>query len=389
MLLKTIIDGNFEDIVETLGKAKESDQDFILAIRYLVETQNYHALELVFEQKNAAKMSDKKVVTLAAEGSLEIFKIFRSMYDERFTVEAHPLIAACAVQNTQIVKYIVSLIKKGKLATDEPHKLKDLAIKISARKGNVVILKLLCKTQVHIHNAIATMLTNGNHAKVPRLLDHPALDFSVNDFELLKLCSPYIVELMEISRHKSVYSKYDDLPADYYRHVVDASKAKFEKNHGLMKRKHISKVRRTSEMILTGAVAGGQPIRQGNAAKKIQLLFKKKFQTNPPADEYVDGVEPVNNVGEFNKRTNKSVKTGAPVKFVTTDNLDKEPIGKFAKREVKSATTGALSKIENTFRTSACTADDIQAMITGVHLYHKKDFEREMHDKKLHKFEIY
>jgi hypothetical protein len=238
----------------------------------------------------------------------------------------------------------------------------------------------LCKTKGHVHNAIASLITNGNHRQIPRMLSHPEIDFSHNDFELLKLCSIYIVELMEISRHKSIYENYDRLPADYYRHIVDASKTKFEKTHELMQVKHKANVKRTAGLILTGARTGGPPsskplltteelekLRAAQSKDTLILDTRKIKKTSRPLfinhdsekESFYEKDEP-NLEHEFAKRSKKSVKTGEHV------NL--------------------LHEITQRFHKSAKTSDDVKQMVHGVHRYHKHDFDRELRDRKLHKF---
>lgn len=372
MLLTTIVSGDMKDVLKQLSDTDESDQDFILAVRYLVETKNVEALEIIFKDKDIEKVVDKKVVTLAAAGPLKIFKMFKHLFGESFSVQHHPLITACSTDNMELVKFIVSKVRDGHFKTDDPHKLKDVAIKMSARKGNIVNLKLLCKTRGHIHDAIAIMLTNGNHHKVPRLLNHPEVDFSVNDFELLKLCAPFIVELMEISRHKSVHSNYDDLPADYYRHVVDAAKAKFERKHNHLKSEYEKKILHSSSMIMKTSSSISKE-EQEKLIKKLRKTIdtgSRVYFHNIAKDESPGG--PVNLLPEYPHRRNRMAATGSHVR--------KPNHG----RVTKSARTGALENIITKFKASG----DVQEMVTSVHMHHKPDYKREMKSKKLDKFEL-
>jgi hypothetical protein len=376
MLLTTIVSGDMKDVLKQLSDTDESDQDFILAVRYLVEIKSFRALELIFREKDIKKVIDKKVVTLAAAGPLKIFKMFEHLFGESFSVQNHPLITACATDNMQLVKFIVGEVREGNFKTDDPHKLKEVAIKISARKGNIVNLKLLCKTRGHVDDAIAIMLTNGNHHKVPRLLGHPEVDFSVNDFELLKLCAPFIVELMEISRHKSVYSKYDELPADYYRHIVDAAKAKFERKHNDIKSQYEKKILHSSSMIMKTASHMSKE-EQDELVKKLRSVIdtgSRVYFHNIAKDESPGG--PVNLLPEYPNRRYRMAATGSHAK-----NITGEPNHS---RVTKSARTGALENIISQYKKSG----DLQEMVTSVHLHHKPDYKREIKSKKLDKFEL-
>lgn len=371
MLLSTVIDGDFEAILDRLSDVTESDQEFVIAVRYLVETRNKETLELFFENKSLVKMNDKKCVTLAAESTLEIFKMFKPMYDTTFPVETHPLISACSTGKTEIVEYIVSLIKGGKLKSPNPQQLKDFAIKVAARKGYVSILMILCKTKLHVHNAIAALVTNGNHKQIPRMLSHPEIDFSDNDFELLKLCSAYIVELMEISRHRTVYDNYARLPADYYRHAVDASKIKFEKARKEMRLKHMANVNRTTSLILTGSKSDVpknikpllpltelKRLRSKKLPEDVVVQQKQVVTSTPRIEKYSEEVNVLEH--EFNKRTKRSARTGTHVDL--------------------------LHDTTQKYNRSSKSKDDLKELVQGVHDYHKHDFEREMRDRKLDKF---
>lgn len=348
-MLATIINGNYENILEKIVSVNEKDQEFILSIRYLVEINNIELLELIFEHKSMTVHSDKKLVSLAAESTLEIFKLFTPLYDLEFPHEEHPLVKACSVGKADIVKFIIEQIRNGYLKTDDMHKLKSLAIKIAARKGYVSVLLLLCKTREHVHNAVGGLLTNGNHKQVPRMMVHPEIDFSTNDFELLKLCSMYTVELIQISRHKSVYNKYDKLPADYYRHVVDASKANFDKTHQYLRKKHTDNVRDTANNILTGAKSAGYN------TKKPSILKLLPKDTNTITKDVI----------KRNTKFVNNVDNGLPPIYPY-----QHPLHEISKRLHKSARTG----------------EDIRDMVTSVHKYHKQDYDRSIRDRKLDNF---
>lgn len=274
-LLTAIINNELTGITKALQETDVKSQEFTVALRYVVETRDAETLELMFENKSIADVDDKKILLLAAEGTLKIFKKFKHLFKEPFAIEAHPLIHACAVENTEVVKFIVNGLRRSESIKDEvtnqysfeklgmfppisntSNPLEDLiilAIKISARRGCVSILNILCNTRRHVHNAIASMLTNGKHQCVPYMLSNQYLDFADNNFELLKLCSLHITILMEISRHHTVCNAYDKLPADYYRHAVDAAKVNFEKRVEREKKKHVDRVRRTTSLVLTKA----------------------------------------------------------------------------------------------------------------------------------------
>jgi hypothetical protein len=328
-MLATIIKGDYEDILNKISWVDENDQDFIISIRYLVEKNNVELLQIIFDSKSVMKFGDKKVVSLAAESSVEVFELFEALFDHEYHFETHPLISACSTGNTKVVKIIIDHIRNGRLNTNDPKKLKELAIKIAARKGLISVLMLLCKTHEHVHNAISGLISNGNHKQIPRMLSHPELDFSTNDFELLKLCSLYVVELIEISRHKSVYENYDKLPADYYRKAVDAAKKKFIKSNKLMRDQHTKKVKETANGIFTGA------------ANRTIYLSDIPAGTQEP--------------------------TFTPVR----DEWPEEH---------------PLHEITQRYHRSAMTNEDIKTMVTGVHMHHRHDFERQIRDQKLEKF---
>lgn len=289
-MLATIIKGDHEKILDKISNVSEKDQDFILSIRYLVETNNVELLRLIFDNKSVVSLGDLKVVSLAAESSLEIFKMFKPLFDKEFHFETHPLINACATGNTQVVKYIVNRIRNGDIESNDPHKLKELAIKIASRKGYVSVLLQLCKTREHVHHAISGLISNGNHKEVPRMLVHPEVDFSTNDFELLKLCSVFTVELLQISRHKSVYENYNKLPADYYRNAVDASKQQFQNGHGLMQHKHKMNVKRTSAKINTSAKSGVHEYSIFHPLHEISNRYHKSARTANDIKDMVTSV---------------------------------------------------------------------------------------------------
>lgn len=373
MLLSVIIEGDFEKILDRIVTSNETDHDFILAVRYLVETRNIETLKLIFENKSIAKMNDRKCVTLAAESTVEIFKMFSPLFNHTFPVESHPLVMACSSGSIEMVKTITSLIRQGKLPTEDVAKLKDFAIKVSARKGRVAVLMELCKTRQQVHNAVASLITNGNHRQIPRMLSHPEIDFSENNFELLKLCSTHIIELMEISRHRTVYENYNSLPADYYRHVVDASKLKFDKHVRAMQLKHKANVKRTAGLILTGARSAG-PSRTTKILTREELV---KLKTGGSKDTNYRG---------------PTMRVPIMVKTDNSDTKEKDDIleHEFQKRTKKSARTGIhlnhLHEITQKFKKSEKTDSDIKEMVTGVHMYHRHDYDRELRDRKLDKF---
>lgn len=364
MLITALVRGDMEKVLDRVCGIDEKDHEFFLTVRYLVEIQDEESLKIVFTKKSMKKYGDTKAVSLAAMGSLKIFKLFKPLYDVDYTIQGHPLLSACSTGNAQIVEYMIPLIRKGKFPVKNPKDLKKASIKIAARRGNIRIIKSLCKDNDRegIHSAVSIMITNGQHRKIPRLLDHPAIDFSHNDFELLRACSPYVVELFEIARHKSVYSNYDKLTPEYYKLVVDAARQKFNHDREQVQKHHEKKVLETCKMIHTGANTG-EFTGVRDDVKNFFLYMAEK---------------PVNMVSEFNKRDRKSAATGDHVNHVSEFNT----------RDMKSAATGALHDIQTAFNRSAKTADDIQAMVTGVHLHHKPQCTREMRKKNLEKFEL-
>lgn len=336
-LLNAIINNELFGILKAIKETNVKSQEFTIALRYVVETRNAETLSLMFQNKSIADIDDKKIILLAAEGPLKIFKKFKHLFKESFAIEAHPLIHACAVENTEVVKFIVNGLRGSERIKDKEtnqynfiklglfppisntsNPLEDLisfAIKISARRGCVSILNILCNNRKHVHNAIASMLTNGKHHCVPYMLSNPELDFAHNNFELLKLCSLHIGVLMNISRHHTVCDAYDKLPADYYRHAVDAAKLDFQKRIEREKNKHVDKVRRTTSLVLTNA--------------------------------------------------------------------------KPESRKHKSARTGHhLSDVINHYHASNKTESDLTTLVTGIHIDHKGGHERLLREKNLVNFRI-
>jgi hypothetical protein len=219
-----------------------------------VERNNVGAVKHIVETKDLEKYSDKKLVSLAAGGSVEMFKLLKgSMWKLKFDTHVHPLVVAAGMGNTAVVQLVNDNMKEGKFYVGNGVEVREAAIKMASRKGSVSTLMLLCKNREHIHNAFRGLVSNGHTNKATRLMAHSNIDFSYNKFELLILCSPYIDELFAIARHKSVIDKYDSLPDDYYRIIADASKEGWEERKSHMDKHYKKMVGATATAILTGA----------------------------------------------------------------------------------------------------------------------------------------
>jgi len=196
-------------------------------VRYLVQTQQMNVLQNIFKEIEIENYVDNKILRVATGSTVPIFKMFRHLFHNDMDVSIHPLIGACLNDNLPLVVYIKRLIRSKTMGSNDNVRLRDMAIRIASQKGNVAIVKQLCKTPQHMHDSISIMIDTGHHSKIVRFLDSKIVDFSINNFEILKKCSSYIRELLQIVRHKSILRNYHRLPADFYRHIVDASKADF------------------------------------------------------------------------------------------------------------------------------------------------------------------
>lgn len=156
--------------------------------------------------------------------------------------QKHPLVIAARVGNRVVVKEIVEWIRKDdnvKYIAD-PMKVKDLALTMAARGGHVAIANLLIKDQKHAHKAIVELVMNGHVDKVKRFAASNKVDFSANNFELLRLCAPYPSVLNYVMRHPSVVKYKDNMPTEYshiamvaaednYHSTVDMVEQSFKK----------------------------------------------------------------------------------------------------------------------------------------------------------------
>lgn len=211
--------------------------DFIVVVRYLIETYRHQLLKDVFEWTGKlTDYGDIKSLLLAAETTTDVFTLFEPLWDSKFTLENHPILNACASGALDNVKLIRKLLREGRLSLDVDEQVEQMAelkkrsIRLAARGGHTMVLMEICQTQEQIHDAVGIMVTNGHSRAVLRVIKHPAIDFAANNWELLRVCSLHVEVLMVLLRHHTVLDKQDELPADYYRVVASASQEMFDRD---------------------------------------------------------------------------------------------------------------------------------------------------------------
>lgn len=169
------------------------------------------------------KVLDARTVIAASYKDVNVFIAVvgvdgHCMMNSEFNSEYHPIITACSVGNYDVVKFIVDWIRDGDgamylLKSMDLEKLKRNVIIQAAMSNSVSICKLVAIKYEQKVLAFNTLISYGHIDGAKRFVSE--LDFTNNDFELLKVCAPYPDLLEVVMGSESLQPYRNDMPTVY------------------------------------------------------------------------------------------------------------------------------------------------------------------------------
>lgn len=214
--------GDIKKVSEYIGHVEDTPNSpgYVYAVRHAIganDPQMFSYLLSVIDREDHIFDPDTIAASILSENA-GYFKALVGHKGEGLSTKVppqkNPLVIAARVGNRIVSKYIVDWIRKGNII-DDPTVVKDLALKMAARGGHIAIANLLITDQDHAHQVVAGLIVNGHVEKVKRFAANKKVDFSANNFELLRLCAPFPSVLNYVMRHPSIVQHKDNMPTEY------------------------------------------------------------------------------------------------------------------------------------------------------------------------------
>ncbi len=217
-LLWFTLRGDFQALKEYIegDTFKRQNQEILLAVRIALQRNENEIVKYFDEMFNMA-IKDVKVIGLAAEANLKIWKLFEekpTTWQVKYNKHNHPLVVASRSGNYDVAKSLRMWIKKHPDVV--PETIVDHSVYEAAEMGHVEICKLYTISDSYMSLVISALVRNGHANKVKCIVRTPTTDFSYNNFEMLRTCDAHFDAMCAILRHPSVDSKIDQLE-DYFK----------------------------------------------------------------------------------------------------------------------------------------------------------------------------
>lgn len=229
--------GDIAKVAEYVGYIQDNPHSpaFVYAIRYAIginDMQLFTYLLSAIDCDDYVFDTDTIIASIMSE-NVEYFTRLIGKdgvgLQTKVIPKKHPLVVAARVGNMAVVKQIVDWVRKDNNIRfiSDPALVKYLTLKMAARGGYVAIANLLIINKEQAHGVVIELIANGHIDKVKRFAISDKVDFSANNFELLRLCAPYPLVLNCIMRHPSMVKIKDNMPTEYSRIAMTAA----EDNH--------------------------------------------------------------------------------------------------------------------------------------------------------------
>lgn len=224
--------GDLEKVADTFGIVSEDTRSpaYVYAVRSAISMRDFQMLEYLLRAVNMDDyMFDVDTISVSAMHDIKIFEMVIGLWNQGLTLEfpvhKHPLVVASRIGNHKVAAFVVDWIRTTEAVhVKEPVVLKDFALKMAARGGHVSIANMLITKSSHANEVVATLLANGHIDQVKRFANNKFVDFSANNFELLKLCAPHPTLLHFVMRHPSLSESAYNLPTEYSQIAMMAAK---------------------------------------------------------------------------------------------------------------------------------------------------------------------
>jgi hypothetical protein len=220
------------EYVDTIGNDPLSPA-YVYSVRYALNTKDPEMLEYLLELAPPDHIFDPDTISASVHtGHIDFFikmiGVDMNGLKSTFTVHNHPLVIASRIGNRDVVEFIVNWIRTTKARhLKNADAIKTMSLKMAARGGHVSIANLLITKQQHAHDVVAGLITNGHVERVKRFANHKLVDFTANNFELMRICAPYPKVLNYIMRHPSLTAIKDNMPTEYSRIAMMAAQDHF------------------------------------------------------------------------------------------------------------------------------------------------------------------
>lgn len=225
--------GDFEKMSHYFGTIgyNPTSPAYVYSIRYALNVKDHEMLKYLLQIAPLAHKFDPD--TIAASVMTMNPLMFKDMIghtavglQNTFTVHNHPLVIASRIGNVEVAKFIIEWIRKTNARyVENADAIKTMSLKMAARGGHVAIANMLITKPQHAHDIIAGLITNGHVDAVQRFSAHQLVDFTANNFELMRLCAPYPKILNQIMRHPSLVNV--DMPTLYSLIAKEAAENHF------------------------------------------------------------------------------------------------------------------------------------------------------------------
>jgi hypothetical protein len=187
---------------------------------------------------------DPDTVRAASLKSVDVFKAIvgdngHCLVNNKFPVVEHPLITSIASGNEPVAKFVIEWIRSGGVRyIDDVVSLKRQAVLAACTTNLVSIVEMLSTDKEVLVEVFKNLILIGHIDSAKHIATTDTrLDFSENDFQLLRVCAPFPSLLQEVVKSKSLEQFEKAMPTVYSQIVMDTMKERHKKTKSNVRKK--------------------------------------------------------------------------------------------------------------------------------------------------------